>query len=79
VVAEEGSLAALRTAVAAGAGVAFVSRAAVQDDLDAGQLRALEIRGVRIPRRFFVAWRSDRELGAAARRFVEVARSRGRG
>jgi phosphonate transport system ATP-binding protein len=79
VVAEVGSLAALRTAVASGAGVAFVSRAAVRDELEAGRLRVVPIAGVRIPRRFFVAWRSDRELGAAARRFVEIARSRGRG
>jgi phosphonate transport system ATP-binding protein len=78
VVAEVGSLAALRTAAAAGVGVAFVSRAAVRDDLEAGRLRAVAVAGVRIPRRFFVAWRSDRELGAAARLFVELARARGR-
>jgi phosphonate transport system ATP-binding protein len=75
VVAEVGSLAALRTAVASGLGVAFVSREAVRDELEAGRLRAIVIEGVKIPRRFFVAWRSDRELGAAARRFVEIARA----
>jgi phosphonate transport system ATP-binding protein len=75
VIAEVGSLAALRTAVAAGVAVAFVSRAAVRDELEAGRLRAIAIEGVRIPRRFFVAWRADRELGAAARRFVELARA----
>ncbi len=75
VIAEVGSLAALRTAVASGLGVAFVSRAAVRDELEAGRLRAIAIEGVKIPRRFFVAWRSDRELGAASRRFVEIARA----
>ncbi len=75
VVAEVGSLAALRTAVASGLGVAFVSREAVRDELEAGRLRAIAIEGVKIPRRFFVAWRADRELGAAARRFVEIARA----
>ncbi len=79
VVAEVGSLAALRTAVAAGVGAAFVSRAAIRDELESGRVRALAVAGVRIPRRFFVAWRADREPGAAARRFVEIARARGRG
>ena len=79
IVAEVGSLAALRTAVCAGVAAAFVSRAAVQDDLDAGRLRAIPVEGVRIPRRFYVAWRADRPPHAAARRFVELARGRGRG
>ena len=79
VVAEVGSLAAIRTAVAAGVGAAFVSRAAIRDELEAGRVRALAVAGVRIPRRFYVAWRTDREPGAAARRFVEIARARGRG
>jgi phosphonate transport system ATP-binding protein len=79
IVAEVGSLSALRTAVGAGVGVAFVSRAAVRDDLEAGRLRVVPVAGVRIPRRFYVAWRTDREPGAAARRFVEIARARGSG
>jgi phosphonate transport system ATP-binding protein len=79
VVAEVGSLSALRTAVAAGVGVAFVSRAAVRDDLEAGRLRVVRVGGVRIPRRFYVAWRGDRAPSAAARRFVEIARARGAG
>ncbi len=79
VVAEVGSLAALRTAVATGVAVAFVSRAAIRDDLEAERVRVLPVAGVRIPRRFYVAWRTDREPGAAARRFVELARARGRG
>ncbi len=77
IVAEVGSLSALRTAVAAGVGVAFVSRAAVRDELESGRLRIVAVSGVRIPRRFFVTWRADREPGAAARRFVELARGRG--
>jgi phosphonate transport system ATP-binding protein len=76
VVAVVGSLAALRTAVASGVGAAFVSRAAIHDELEAGRVRTVPVSGVRIPRRFFVAWRIDREPGAAARRFVEIARGR---
>jgi DNA-binding transcriptional LysR family regulator len=77
VVAEVGSLAALRTAACAGVAAAFVSRAAVQDDLEAGRLRIVPVAGVRIPRRFYVAWPADRPPRAAARRFVELARGRG--
>ena len=78
VVAQVGSVAALRTAVAAGAGVAFASRAAVRDDLEAGRLREIAIEGVRIRRRFFVAWRVDRPPGLAARGFLELVRARAR-
>lgn len=79
VVAEVGSLSAQRTAVGAGVGVAFLSRAAVRDDLEAGRLCALPVSGVRIPRRFYVAWRAGRAPSAAAGRFVEIARARGGG
>jgi len=78
VVAEVGSLAALRTAACAGVAAAFVSRAAVQDDLDAGRLRVVPVTGVRIPRRFYVAWRADRPPRPAARLFIDLARARGR-
>jgi phosphonate transport system ATP-binding protein len=78
IVAEVGSLAALRTAACAGVAAAFVSRAAVQDDLQAGRLHLVPVEGVRIPRRFYVAWRANRPPGAAARRFMELARGRGR-
>jgi phosphonate transport system ATP-binding protein len=77
IVAEVGSLSGLRTAAAAGVGAAFVSRAAVRDELEAGRLRIVPVEGVRIPRRFFAAWRVERPPGAAARRFLELARGGG--
>jgi DNA-binding transcriptional LysR family regulator len=77
IVAEVGSLSGLRTAVAAGVGAAFVSRAAIRDELEAGRLRIVPVVGVRIPRRFFAAWRVERPPGAAARRFLELARAGG--
>jgi len=72
---EAGSVAALRAAIAAGMGVGFASRRSVAADLAAGRLRELEIAQVKIPRRFFVAWRRARPLSSAARRFVEIARA----
>lgn len=73
---EAGSVAALRSAVSAGMGVGFASRRSVAADLGAGRLREVAIAEVRIPRRFFVAWRRTAPLSAAARRFLEIARSR---
>ena len=72
---EIGSLGGVKAAAVAGLGVAFLSRAAAQDDVEAGRLRLVAIEGVSIPRRLFVAWRSDRPPGLAARRLVELARA----
>jgi phosphonate transport system ATP-binding protein len=74
-----GTLVGLKAAVLSGIGVAFTSRAAVRDDLEEGHLVALRIASVKIPRRIFVAWRRDRELPLAARRFLDVARQEGPG
>ncbi len=71
---EVGTLVGLKAAVLSGIGVAFTSRAAVQDDLEAGHLVAVRMASVKIPRRIFAAWRRDRELPLAARCFLEVAR-----
>lgn len=71
---EVGTLVGLKAAVLSGIGVAFTSRSAVQEDLDAGHLVALRIASVKIPRHISVAWRRDRGLSLAARRFLEVAR-----
>jgi phosphonate transport system ATP-binding protein len=71
---EVGTLVGLKAAVLSGMGVAFTSRAAVREDLEAGHLVVLRIRSVKIPRHLFVAWRRDRELPLAARSFLEVAR-----
>jgi len=71
---EVDSLPGLKAAVLSGVGVAFVSRLSVREDLRAGRLREVPVRGVKIHRRVFVAWRAGQELAPAARRFLEVAR-----
>jgi phosphonate transport system ATP-binding protein len=71
---EVGTLVGLRAAVLSGVGVAFASRLAVLDELEAGHLRVLRVDGVRIPRHLFVAWRRGATLSPGARRFVEIAR-----
>jgi phosphonate transport system ATP-binding protein len=72
---EVGTLVGLKAAVLSGIGVAFASRLAVADELEDGQLRALRIDGVKIPRRLFAAWRKAERPSPAAARFLEVARA----
>ena len=74
VVLEATDLIALKAAVMSGLGVAFVSRLAVEPELKAGSLREVTIERVKIPRRIFVAWRRDEDLGPGGRCFLEVAR-----
>jgi phosphonate transport system ATP-binding protein len=74
VVFEAGSVEALKAAVAGGAGVGFASRLSVAEELRSGRLVALHVTSVRIPRRFFAAWRRDRPLSPAARAFLAAAR-----
>ena len=70
---EVDSLVGLKAAVLSGAGVAFVSRLSVEEELRSGAVRVVPVTGVRIPRRVFAAWRGDVELPAAARRFLDAA------
>jgi phosphonate transport system ATP-binding protein len=69
-----GTLVGLRAAVLSGVGVAFASRIAVLDELEAGHLRIVRVDGVRIPRHLFAAWRRGATLSPGARRFLEIAR-----
>ena len=71
---EAGSIEALKSAVAGGVGVGFASRLSVAEELRAGRLLVLPVTSVRVPRRFFVAWRRDEPLSAAARAFAAAAR-----
>jgi len=64
----------VRAAVAAGVGPAVLSTLAVRDDLALGRLRRIRVTDARLVRPLTAVWRRDRELGAAAARFVETAR-----
>jgi DNA-binding transcriptional LysR family regulator len=63
---EVGSTEAAKRAVLAGLGLAFVSRHAVTDDLVAGRLQEVELAGLPVRRRFFVATRRSATLSPAA-------------
>ena len=68
---------AIKQAVMAGLGVAFVSVHAVKEELTAGRLRVLRLRGLPIRRHFHVIHHEARALPPAARAFVELLQERG--
>lgn len=68
-----GSNEAIKHSVAAGLGIAVLSRLAIAhagSDLNAAGLCELPVRGFPIERRWSLVWRSDHPLSATARRFI---------
>jgi DNA-binding transcriptional LysR family regulator len=63
---------AIKQAVMAGLGVAFVSFHAVGGELASGRLSALRLRGLRIRRHFHVIHNEARTLTASARAFIDL-------
>lgn len=63
---------AIKQAVMAGLGVAFVSVHAVRGELAAGRLRTVRVRGLGIQRHFHVIHHEARALSASARAFMEL-------
>jgi len=72
---ELGHTEAIKQAVMAGLGVAFVSVHAVRGELAGGRLSALRLKGLRIRRHFHVIHNEARTLGASARAFIELLES----
>ncbi|MBO0697573.1 MAG: LysR family transcriptional regulator [Zavarzinella sp.] len=72
VVRELGSNEAIKEAVQRGAGVAVLSLLAVQKEVDAGQLKALRVRGVNCDRDLFVVQDRRRVPPALARLFLSL-------
>jgi DNA-binding transcriptional LysR family regulator len=66
---------AIKQAVLAGLGVAFVSEHAVRGEVATGRLCALRLRGLRIVRHFHVIHHEARRLGNAARALMELMSS----
>src|SRR3989442_1597695 len=69
---------AIKQAVIAGLGVAFVSVHAVRGEVSTGRLRALRLRGLRIRRHFHVIHNEARRLSPGARAFMELLEEAGR-
>ncbi|WP_114855464.1 LysR substrate-binding domain-containing protein [Brachybacterium sp. YJGR34] len=70
---ELGSNAAVRVAVASGAGPAVLSMLAVSSSLQEGQLHRVEVEGERLRRPLTVVWTGPRRLSGAAQELVAVA------
>jgi DNA-binding transcriptional LysR family regulator len=75
VVLELGSNEAIKEAVQRGLGLAVLSRLAVEQDMAAGRLHALEVRGLPLERDIFAVRDPRRPLPAAARLFWEMVAS----
>lgn len=69
---------AIKQAIIAGLGVAFVSIRAVRGEVETGRLRALRLRGLRIQRHFHVIHHQGRTLSASARAFMRLLEDVGR-
>jgi DNA-binding transcriptional LysR family regulator len=74
---ELGHTEAIKQAVIAGLGVAFVSSHAIAGEIRTGQLSALRLRGHRIRRHFHVIHNEARTLGASGRAFVDLLEDAG--
>ena len=75
---ELGHTEAIKRAVMADLGVAFLSRHAVADELATGRLRAPRVRGLRIRRHFHVIHNEARMPTASARAFMTLLERTGR-
>jgi DNA-binding transcriptional LysR family regulator len=71
VVAEMGSNEAVRQAVKAGLGISVISRLAVQEDLEQGQLQEIKIRKFPLLRNFYLITLKQRTLSPLAQEFKE--------
>ncbi|HEX8160934.1 MAG TPA: LysR substrate-binding domain-containing protein [Pyrinomonadaceae bacterium] len=78
-VAEFDNIETIKRAVEVGFGAAIVPRASVVDEQRAGQLAAVPLAEPEWTRSVGVVYRSDRTLGTAARKFIELLHSRGDG
>jgi DNA-binding transcriptional LysR family regulator len=66
----------VRSAVAAGHGVTFISRTALESDLAAGTIATARVRGLDPVREIFLVRATGRSETRSAREFVEFARTR---
>jgi DNA-binding transcriptional LysR family regulator len=66
----------IKSAVAAGYGVSFISKTAVEGELAAGRLAAAQVEGIEPARQIFLVRARGRSMTRAAEAFVEFAKER---
>jgi len=69
---ELGHTEAIKQAVMAGLGIAFVSIHAIRGEVAVGRLRAVRLKGLRIQRHFHIIHNEARTLSTSARAFIEL-------
>ena len=72
---ELGHTEAIKQAVIAGLGIAFVSIHAIRGELAVGRLRATRLKGLRIQRHFHIIHNEARTLSTSARAFIELLKT----
>ena len=63
----------VKKAVQSGLGIAFISKFAVESELKAKSLVAVNVKGLDINRELKIVYRKDKHLGRAAQTFIEMA------
>lgn len=63
----------VKKAVQSGLGIAFISRFAVETELQARSLVAIRVSGLDIRRQLKIVYRKDKHLGRAAQTFIDMA------
>ena len=64
----------VKKAVQSGLGIAFISKFAVETELKARSLFAINVNGLDINRELKIVYRKDKHLGRAAQTFIDMAR-----
>jgi DNA-binding transcriptional LysR family regulator len=72
---ELGHTEAIKQAVIAGLGIAFVSIYAIRGEVEAGRLRTVRLKGLRIQRHFHIIHNEARTLSTSARAFIELLKT----
>jgi len=72
---ELGHTEAIKQAVIAGLGIAFVSIHAIRGELAVARLRAIRLKGLRIQRHFHIIHNEARTLSTSARAFIELLKT----
>jgi len=75
IVAEMGSTEAVVEGIKGLTGISILSPIAVSEELNAGTLKALNIKGINLKRNFYLTWHKDRSFSPLGKAFVEFLKT----
>lgn len=76
VIAEMGSTAAVIQGIKGGVGVSILSRMAVAEEIDAGNLAAVAVKGLTLKRHFYLTFHRQKTLSPLSKTFIDFLRRR---